>query len=220
VQLGGILLTTLGALGVISSLLVAGLSFQETLGKVLEAQGDAPLPGGQLNIRVLDNGTPAAASVRISTPLGVSLGSNQTHAGWANLTLGRHAIVNITVTSGSHVLQRHAFVTKGQQQNLTLDVARDAPQDPRWVGLDELFGLLRIVVIVFGVICLLLLGSGIAALAVRFGPLAVGGPLPALALALYIMVATLNVGALVVLALLVVGTGFVYSGRAAFRQRR
>jgi hypothetical protein len=221
VQVGGMLLTTLGALGLafcLGVLVVAGSGLEDTLGKVLQSQGDSAVAGGTLRVHVLDQGQAANATVELATPSGHALGTNQTAQGWANLTLGQHAIVNVTVTAGSHSLHRHAFVQAGSEQTLTLDVAHDVADDPAWIGLGELIGLLRIAVLVVAVASLALLAGGIAALAVRWAPLAIAGPIPAAALVILLTVATVNVGPLVVLLLLGAGLGLVVSGRRAFRR--
>ncbi|HUR61570.1 MAG TPA: hypothetical protein VM286_04320 [Candidatus Thermoplasmatota archaeon] len=222
-QVGGILLTTLGALLLASCIgfyVLAGAVLGEALGQVVASQGDAPIRGGTLSIHVLDNGTAAAnATVELRSPAGTLFYSNQTVGGWANATLGDHAAANITVRAGGHILERRALVLEGDAQDLTLDVSRDAAQDAAWIGMDRLVSFVRIAVGVIAAAALALLLGGIAAVMLRWLPLAIAGPIPALALTLLLVVATLNVGMLVIFLLQAVGLALVVSGRRAFRRR-
>lgn len=222
-QVGGILLTTLGALLLASCLgffILASTVLGDALGQVVASQGDAPIRGGTLQVHVLDNGTAAAnATVEMRSPAGTRFYSNQTIGGWANVTLGGHAAANLTVTSRGHTLTRRALVLEGDTQVLTLDVAKDPAQDASWVGMERLVSFVRVAVAVVAIAALAMLVGGIAAVTLRWLPLAIAGPVPALALSLLLVVATLNVGMLVILLLQAVGLALVVSSRPAFRRR-
>jgi hypothetical protein len=220
VQVGGILLATWGLLLAISCLAFTVLPTGVLAGQmdaVFDDLGDASLSGGQLHLQVLDNGTPAQATVETHLPSGRLLGANQTVGGWANLTLGSHGSVNVTVRAGDHVLLRRVVVLANDTYVARVDVARDAATAPR-LGTERLVGFVRLAAGVVGGAAVLLLAGGLAALAVRWPILAIAGPLPVLALTLLLTVATLNPGLLAILAIQAVGLALVVLGRPAFRR--
>ncbi|MEA3142702.1 MAG: hypothetical protein QOG31_26 [Thermoplasmata archaeon] len=224
VQVGGILLATWGALLAIACIAFAVLPasvLSGYLGQVVDGLGDTPLPGGELHVQVLANGTAAQnATVEVRSPAGnLTLAARTDAAGWANVTLREHAAANLTVRSGGHVLERRVIVRDNDTLEVRLDVARDPASVADRIGLDRLVSVLRIGATVLGVGALLLLAGGIAALAVRWPVLAIAGPVPVLALTVLLAVATLSVGMFVILVLQAVGVALVVSGRPAFRRR-
>jgi hypothetical protein len=221
VQVGGILLSTWGLLLTVSCLVFLALPtsvLQGQLDTLLDEVRDAPLSGGQLHLQVLANGTPTQALVEVHLPGGRLLWANQTVGGWANVTLGNQGSVNVTVRAGGHVLQRRAVALANDTLEARVDVARDPATAPR-LGTERLVLFVRLAGAVVGVGALLLLGGGIAALAVRWPILAIAGPVPVLAITVLLAVATPYAGILVILALQAVGLALVVSGRPAFRRR-
>lgn len=223
VQVGGILLATWGVLlsiAFVTFALLPGDVLAGFLDEVVDGMGETPLPGGALHVQVLENGAAAPnATVELRTPGGILLHANATKDGWANLTLGDHAAANLTVRAAGRVLERRVLVLDNDTLEVRLDAARDPATVPERLGIDRFVSFIRAAAAIVAVAAVLLLGGGIAALAVRWPVLAIAGPIPVVGLTVLLAVATLSVGMLVILLLQSVGLALVVSGRAAFKHR-
>lgn len=216
VQIGGVMLTILGGLGVVMFILSAVLAGQlmtDIAGDVLVG-----LPGGELEVRVLDNGTAVPnATVQILHQNGTILHEDRTEAsGWSNVTALDEALVDVRVLTPEGNWTRTVIVLQGSDDQLIIDVAEDPTTSPDWVGAAELVRTLRITAVVFSVASLMVLAAGISALRLRNRGLAITGAVVGLIPALLLFVVTLAVGALLMVLSLTVALYMVVAGRHQF----
>lgn len=216
VQIGGVILVSLSSLGLFFAL-IAGIFAPQLMADDIPQVMDG-LPGGEVRVQVVDNGTAVeGAAVRFTTPNGSTVAQGETVGGWYNASTPQQAVVYVNVTTDAGSWERRAVVLQGEDLTVRVDVADDPRAASEWLGLGMLMRALRIVLVVFGVAALVMLGAGISALRLRNRSLALTGAVVGLLPILVIFVASQSVGAFLVLALIGVALWFIVSGRRQFQ---
>lgn len=214
-QMGGVILVTLAGLGLFFAVL-AGIFAPQLMGDDV-SDVMASLPGGELHVQVLRNGTPVeGAAVRLSGPNGSTIAEGTTEAGWFNATSSSEAVLFVNVLVPEGEWSRQAVVLQQETLVVRIDVATDPTSDTMWLGLDALLRAMRIVLVVFGVAALVMLAAGVSALRLRNRALALTGALVGLLPMLVISVAAPNWGAAMILALIGAAVAFIWTGRDRF----
>jgi len=216
-QLGGIVLLVIGLLATANSgylLLAPGLA-QETVYKVAAAQTN--VTGGTVALHLTDAGRAVAgARVWAVGEDGRTLLNGTTDAdGRLSATLKGAPAGQLHVAAGNLTWTRRVVAFQGSTLDVALDT-RDPVDSPEALGVSQY--VTTVLVASTGLSLLLALG-GLAAVLVRWRGLALGGPLPMVALAVLFALLFLSVGGLVLLLLLGGPYALILSGRAAFRRR-
>lgn len=218
VQLGGIVLLTVAALSLASTLTL--LANPESAQRVLfdtsmESAGGPVGEGGAVHVRLVQDGAPVAgANVTYAGANGTFLAGRTDAGGWHNATLGTRwaAVVNVTWMDRSWT--REVLAPGGVVTQLQVDAAEPA-RVARVVGGESLWQAgLATATVLAGLMAL----GGLAAVLVRWRGLALAGPLPVLAL-LVLLLAASPQGGLLLAALVAVPYVLVATGGSAFRRR-
>lgn len=208
VQAGGLVLLAMGAL-----LLVAGGAgvFQAEHAVVQEPPALAALPGGEVHVRVLEDGAPREnVSVAVLAWNGSRQQEHATDAGgWANLTMDR-ALSHVIVADNGTTWNRTVVAMEDVTVRLELDLATADREEEDWLGVGAVVSQVRILGGVLAFLAAMMVAGGVAALRVRARGLAmagiVAGMVPALlSIAVFLVVGLLIAAPVVVAAWLIVG---------------
>jgi hypothetical protein len=230
-QVGGIMLLVLGSLWLLQFGVTAALA-PEPDASQLEALRSSRFAdvggGGDLHLRLLDNGTPLAGVIVSMVGHGESAATNLTTSasGWANFTRLPSAFVTVafeaTVGNATNatVYQRHAYVPATDRVVVREELSRrEAGDDVPWSA-PGLRTLVRILSSVLALVSAIAVAGGVAALRLRAYGWALTGGFVALIPAAFALTAAPNLIGFLDVLLVALAIGFIIAGHAFFGRKK
>lgn len=215
VQASGVVLAAVGGLLVLLFLPVLALSqslTSATLDDLITQENGVQIAGGTLALFVTNATAPAAnLPVHVTNLEGEGIANGTTDAqGRFRANLGDSAFVKVSLQTEAGNYTRKAVALEGSTTTVRLDLA-EPMEDSTWSGVRPLLIVLRVLLAVFTLVAGLLFAAGICALRLKGWSFAVLGATIGLVPLLLLLVATFNVGLL--LLFLVVGFPLLFIAR-------
>lgn len=220
VQASGAVLLAVGALLAVVFAAMLALSGTLTQGFLDDMQRDpsrVAVPGGSIVVLVTDAGAPApGVPVNVTTLDGVAVTNGTTDEGGRfEARLGGTAFANVTVARDGDDLVRRVVAIDGSAVTLRFDLGA-ASAAASWAGFEKLQAVMRVVLAVFLAVALLLAAAGVCALALRAWSVALAGAAIGMVPALVLTVASLSLGAFLMLVVVGVPLVLIARGRRYF----